>query len=133
MSGQWLGLLCLSLLAVLATLQFLAGLYCWYVLERTTPRYLFWTIDWADVLVRLEWEFGITFCPDDFRHLERQQPPDITAGELFAIVRRKVWDAGRPAPADSWRRLSQALGEALNVPAPSLLCESRLRADLGME
>jgi hypothetical protein len=133
MSDELYSWLCLGPVVVLYLIPVVVGLHCWYVLERKSLRSFLWSIDWADVLLRLEREFRITFYPDDFRHLEKQQPPDITAGELFAIMRRKVWDTGHPAPADGWQRLTGALSEALNVPASSILCESRLRADLAME
>jgi hypothetical protein len=133
MSDDLFGWLCFGPLMVLGLIRFLVGLHCWYVLERKSLHSFLWSIDWADVLLRLEREFGITFCPDDFRYLISQRPPDISAGELFAIVRRKVWDTGYPAPADGWQRLTAALSEALNVEPSSILCESRLRADLGME
>jgi hypothetical protein len=132
MTDELLGWPCAGPLIVLVLIQCLGGLICWRVLRRASPPFL-WSLDWADVLLRLEREFGITFCPGDFRNLERQPFPDITAGELLAVVYRKIWDTGHPAPADSWQRLAGALGEALNVSPPSIMCETRLCADLGME
>jgi hypothetical protein len=132
MSDELFGWLCVGPVMALWLVQVVSLLYCWHALRQKSPRIL-WCIDWIDILFRLEREFGITFCPSDFQHLVSQQPPDITAGELFAIVRRKVWDTGRPVPADGWQRLTGNLSQALNVEASPILCDSRLRADLGME
>src|SRR5262245_44197833 len=128
--ADWAGWLCSGLFAALAVLQFLGGLYCWYSLCRKSVPAL-WSIDWIDVLFRLEKEFRICFCSDDFRHI--QDEADITAGELFAIVCRKVQEAGRPVPFGSWQRIRLVLHEALRASPWRIRRESRLRADLRME
>jgi hypothetical protein len=126
----WLGWLCFGPCIVLATVQFFGGLYCWYALSRKSPGIR--SIDWLDVLWRLEGHFRICFRPDDFPHW-RERLSEVTAGELFDVVCRKVQQAGRTFPYGGWHKLRLVLHEALNVPPSRVRRESRLCADLGMD
>lgn len=105
------------------------GLYL-YRHWRTVPE--LWCLDWADIVFRLERDFGVTLSSTDFEGLSPNARLALTAGQLWEMVAAKLSSAGTELPPDGWAQLVAVLSEALNVKPKRIVPESRLYADLGM-
>jgi hypothetical protein len=79
-------------------------------------------IDILDLFFRLERTFGVKIGREESLDLLRtSDPPDVTAGELFAFVREKVRSAGTSVLDDEldsdalWPIFQRALSDSLGV------------------
>lgn len=90
-------------------------------------------VDWLDVRLRLERRFGVRIEYADFDHLIGREQADLTAGELYDALCKRIRNAGRPVPHSCWNGVRLDLAEALNVSPLSIRRENRLARDLGME
>jgi hypothetical protein len=131
--NEWLWHVSGSICGVFAALQFIGGL--WFMLEmrrkwRSVPE--LWSIDWLDIVYRLQREFRIKFTGTDFEGLSADARVELTAGLLWDLVAARVGGLGWEVPADGWERVVGVLSEALNVKPRQITPGSRLYADLGM-
>jgi hypothetical protein len=131
MFPDWLCYLFIGVVFLAAVFQHVGMLYAiWALRTKAVP--CLWGIDWLDVVWRLERRFGICLDATDFQYLAEQGQDDVTAGEVYAVVCRKLWDANRPIPAGGWNGVRIDLHEALHVRPFSVRRSSLLIRDLGM-
>jgi hypothetical protein len=90
-------------------------------------------VDWFDIRFRLERRFGVGIEYADFDHLTSRGRADLTAGDLYEVLCKRIRAVGRRVPYSCWNGLRRDLAEALNVSPFSIRQESRLARDLGME
>lgn len=90
-------------------------------------------VDWLDIRFRLERRFDVRIELTDFAHLRGRDRADLTAGELFEVVCRRIRATGRDVPPSAWNGVRLELAQALNVSPLGIRRESWLVADLGME
>jgi hypothetical protein len=131
--SEWLWWVFGSLCWVLAALQIIGG--CWVLIEwhrKWRPVRELWSIDWLDIVYRLERDFGVTFTAGDFEGWSAETRVALTAGQLWEMVAAKLRDAGTESPPDGWERVVAVLSDALNVKPRQVTPASRLYADLGM-
>ncbi len=130
---EWLWHVFGPICGVFAALQFIGGL--WFMLEmrrkwRSVPE--LWSIDWLDIVYRLEREFRIKLTGTDLEGLSADARVELTAGQLWELVAARIRGVGSEVPADGWERVVAALSEALNVEPRQITPGSLLYADLGM-
>jgi acyl carrier protein len=124
-----LGFVCIGL----AVLKLAGGLWCLVELHRkwrSIPE--FWSIDWLDIVFRVQREFGVVLSAHDFEDWTVEARLSLTAGQLWELVGGKLTRTGSDVPADGWPRVVTVLAEALNVKPARITPESRLYGDLGM-
>jgi hypothetical protein len=90
-------------------------------------------VDWFDVRFRLERRFGVRIEYADFPDRTGGERADLTAGELYDVLCKRIRIARRPVPYGCWNGLRLDLADALNVSPLSIRREIRLSNDLGME
>lgn len=89
------------------------------------------SLDLADVVFRLEKQFqGMVPWKLFEKHVDQNEPPDITVGELFDLTCRCVRLAGEEIPADAWDRVRQCVSESLAIAPVVVTKESWLVRDL---
>jgi hypothetical protein len=91
-----------------------------------------WSLDWLDIVYRLESQFSVTLAEADFAAMTSERRVALTAGELWDIVTGKIQAAHREVPQDGWDRFTELLSEALTVEKHRITRQSRLYADLTM-
>jgi hypothetical protein len=127
---KWaLGFLCVSFIAL--------KIFCtiWIAIQlrrkwRSCPE--FWSIDWLDIVLRIEQEFCVEILAADFETIPSEARVEITAGQLWEVVSRKMTAKGFVVSQDGWERLKMVISEALNVRPAKIALYSRLYSDLGM-
>ena len=131
--GEGLGCLLGWACVAVAVAKMLAGWWCLVELRRrwrSVPE--LWSVDWLDIVYRLERDLGVTLTAADFEGQPTTARLALTAGQLGELTTAKIRAAGREVPADGWERVVVALAEALNVKPRRITRGSRLYADLGM-
>jgi len=90
------------------------------------------SIDLVSILCHLEEEFGAG-VPSRIieKRTYRNEPPDITIGELFQLISRGLRLAGKTVPEDAWDRTCQRVAESLGISSESIKQGSWLVKDLG--
>jgi hypothetical protein len=118
---------------LLAAAKILGGIWCLVELCRKWrgTREL-WSLDWLDIVFRVEREFGVVLTAADFVGLSPEARVALTAGQLWEMVATRIRASGRPVPVDGWDRMVTALCEALNKKPVRITPTARLYADLGM-
>ena len=74
----------------------------------------------------------MTLLATDFEEWSVEARVDMTAGQLWELIRDKIQAKGAEAPADGWERIVTLLSDALNIRRSRIVVESRLYADLNM-
>jgi hypothetical protein len=98
--------------------------------RRSSARALL-SLDLADILCRLDKEFhGMVPWKIIEKHVDKNDPPDITAGELSDLTCRCIRLAGREIPPDAWERVRKTVSESLVVAPEIVMKESWLVRDL---
>jgi hypothetical protein len=64
------------------------------------------------------------------KHVDRNDPPDITVGEIHDLTCRCARLAGKDVPADSWDRVRRSVSDSLGVSPELVTKESSLMRDL---
>lgn len=122
-----------SACAMFAALKLIVGVWCVIELHRkwrSVPE--LWSIDWLDIVFRLEREFGVAFSATDFKNWSAEARAGLTAGQLWEQVAAKLSGDEISVPVDGWERVVGTLSEALNVEPACVTPESHLYGDLGM-
>jgi|GEM_PF-5963736 len=93
-------------------------------------------IDFLDLQFRLEKRFNIDFGGrENTRWIElimQRDPPDITAGEMYAVVIEKLQEQGREIPANGWAMFCFEVSRCLGVDEGDIYSDSLLAQELGM-
>lgn len=115
-----------------AGLKVVGSAWCLFELRkwRATPE--FWALDWIDTVFRIQTVFGVRLTATDFQDWTAAERADLTAGQLWNVIVRKLPEANTPIPIEGWQLLAAALSAALCVPTNRISTESRLYADLDM-
>ncbi len=94
-------------------------------------------VDFFDIQFQLEKRFDFKIFPADFQELfpqvMKRVPPGWTAGDVYALVCRKIEASGRPIPYSCWNGVRLVLARPLGVKLLSIRRESLLKDDLGAE
>ena len=99
--GEWLWCLLGWLCAACAAVKLIG--FCWFLVElrrkwRSIPE--LWSIDWLDIVCRLELEFEVTLTAADLADRSADERMALSAGQLWELVAAKMRVAGREVPAD---------------------------------
>ncbi len=132
-SGYVCGSVCVSLAVLLAVMQFIGGIWCFIEFRRkwrSVPE--LWTIDWLDIVHRVEREFRVMLSAADFEGWAVEARLGLTAGKLWELITAKHKQTGIEVTTNGWERLVVLLSEALNVKVSRINPNSRLYTDLGM-
>jgi acyl carrier protein len=130
---DWVWWVSSAVCGALVVAQILGVITCLFRLRRTwrsAPE--LWSLDWLDIVYRIESEFGVVLAAADFEALPPTARAELTAGQLWEVVAAKLATAGTSEPADGWQRVVAILSQSLNVPSERITPSARLYADLGM-
>jgi hypothetical protein len=87
-------------------------------------------IDFLDVAMELEKQFGVLIEPDDILDLWKLHENDCTAADLHDVICRKCKMVGVPVPRRSWNRVKSSLVRSLGVRPSQVKRDAWLRRDL---